>query len=149
VQEYVAIISLIERLHRQFLELVRYELDRLGVVDINNVQSLILYNIGDQQLTVGELTARGCYLGSNVTYNLNKLRENDYVLEQVSPRDRRVVRISLSPKGRELCDQLGAVFKRHTEALAREEEKEALLRPLTENLRRLENFWAENARLNR
>ena len=65
-QPYYDSILLIERLHRHFLEVLKTELDRLGIQDINNVQSLILYNIGDDELTVGELTARGYYLGSNV-----------------------------------------------------------------------------------
>lgn len=71
--------QLIERLHRQFLDVVKAELDRLDVKDCNNVQALILYNIGDAEMTVGELTTRGYYLGSNVTYNLKKLIENEFV----------------------------------------------------------------------
>jgi DNA-binding MarR family transcriptional regulator len=71
--EYLDVISLIERLHRQFLELVKLELDAMGVRDINNVQAMMLFNIGEAEMTVGELTLRGCYLGSNVTYNVKKV----------------------------------------------------------------------------
>jgi hypothetical protein len=62
---YLNVISLIERLHRQFLEVVKLELDGMGIRDINNVQAMVLFNIGDAEMTVGELTLRGCYLGSN------------------------------------------------------------------------------------
>src|SRR5205823_14986505 len=41
-----------------------------------NVQALMLFNIVDAEVTVGELTSRGCYLGSNVSYNVKKLVES-------------------------------------------------------------------------
>ena len=72
-------MSLIERLHRLFLEVVRCELDNLGVDDINNVQALVLYNLGEEKISIGELTMRGCYLGSNVSYNLKKMVQNGYI----------------------------------------------------------------------
>ena len=84
-QPYYDSILLIERLHRHFLEVLKTELDRLGIQDINNVQSLILYNIGDDELTVGELTARGYYLGSNVSYNVKKMVENGYLGQEGRP----------------------------------------------------------------
>ena len=77
---YLEAIKLIERLHRQFLEVVKTELDRNGIEDINNVQALILFNIGSDELTVGELTNRGYYLGSNVSYNVRKMVENGYLI---------------------------------------------------------------------
>ena len=76
---YLEVISLVERLHRHFLEVVKLELDGLGIHDINNVQGLMLFNIGDAEMTVGELTLRGCYLGSNVSYNVKKMVENGYL----------------------------------------------------------------------
>ncbi len=96
---YYESILLIERLHRHFLEVLKTELDRLGIQDINNVQSLILYNIGEDEMTVGELTARGYYLGSNVSYNVKKMVENGYLGQERSPHDRRSVRVRLSEKG--------------------------------------------------
>ena len=80
-ESYCETIRLIERLHRQFLEVMKVELDRTGVVDTNNIQALILSNIGKVELTVGELTNRGYYLGSNVSYNVERMVENGY-LEQ-------------------------------------------------------------------
>jgi hypothetical protein len=47
------VISLVERLHRQFLEVVKLEIEGLGIHDINNVQGMILFNIGDAEMTVG------------------------------------------------------------------------------------------------
>src|ERR671938_1257672 len=106
---YLDTISLIERLHRHFLEIVKLELDGMGIHDINNVQALMLFNIGDAEMTVGELTLRGCYLGSNVSYNLKKLVENGYVTQARSPHDRRAVHVRLTGKGRVLRERLAAM----------------------------------------
>ena len=56
---YFDAIQLAERLHRYFLDVVKAELDKRSIEDISNVQAMILYNIGHDELTVGELTMRG------------------------------------------------------------------------------------------
>src|SRR3954466_5864758 len=116
-QPYYDSILLIGRLHRHFLEVLKTELDRLGIQDINNVQSLILYNIGDDELTVGELTARGYYLGSNVSYNVKKMVENGYLGQERSPHDRRSTRVRLTSKGQALRSKLETMFSRQADAL--------------------------------
>ena len=103
---YVQVISLVERLHRQFLEVVKLEIEGLGIHDINNVQGMMLFNIGDAEMTVGELTLRGCYLGSNVSYNVKKMVENGYLTQQRSLHDRRSIQVSLTQKGLKLRDRL-------------------------------------------
>ena len=95
-QVYLDTILLIERLHRQFLEVVKAEIDRIGIEDINNVQALILSHVGEEELTVGELTYRGYYLGSNVSYNVKKMVENGYLVQERSAHDRRSVRVRVS-----------------------------------------------------
>src|SRR5438094_10486172 len=85
---YLETISLVERLHRHFLEVVKLELDGLGIHDINNVQGMMLFNTGDAEMTVGELTLRGCYLGSNVSYDPKKMVENGYLVQERSVHDR-------------------------------------------------------------
>src|SRR5438093_13150546 len=115
---YLEVISLIERLHRNFLEVVKLELEGLGIHDINNVQGMMLYNIGDSEMTVGELTLRGCYLGSNVSYNVKKMVENGYLAQQRSLHDRRSVHVHLTEKGSELRDSLTAMHGRHLEMLS-------------------------------
>ena len=140
---YYQSILLIERLHRHFLEVVKAELDRQGIQDINNVQSLILYNIGSDELTVGELTARGYYLGSNVSYNVKKMVENGYLVQERSQHDRRSVRLRVSDKGMALRDKLGDMFERHVEGLADIEMSPEVLRQVNESLMRMERFWSE------
>src|SRR3984957_9323763 len=119
VRAYYETIHVIERLHRQSLDVLKLELDRLGIQDINNVQSLILYSIGSDQLTVGELTLRGYYLGSNVSYNLKKMVEAGYLTQERSLHDKRSVRVKVSEKGVALRAKLDALFERHAQLLTR------------------------------
>ncbi len=138
---YLEVISLVERLHRHFLEVVKLELDGLGIHDINNVQGLMLFNIGDAEMTVGELTLRGCYLGSNVSYNVKKMVENDYLMQERSVHDRRSVHVKLTDKGRALRDQLSVMHRRHVEMLAQTAVTDGDLQHVITTLRRLERFW--------
>ena len=138
---YLEVISHIERLHRQVLEIIKLELDGLGIHDINNVQAMMLFNIGDADMTVGELSLRGCYLGSNVSYNVKKLVENDYLAQQRSTDDRRLVHIKLTQKGRSLRDRLSTMHQRHIALLKETAVTEADIQAAILTLRRLEQFW--------
>jgi len=139
--EYLDSINLIERLHRQFLEVVKGELDRLGVQDINNIQALILYNIGKDDLTVGELTNRGYYLGSNVSYNVRKMVENNYLAQERSTHDKRSVRVRASDKGLQLWARLDDMFKRHADRMGNDSVSSSELQQANLVLQRLERFW--------
>ena len=138
---YLDLIAIVERLHRQFLEVVKLELDKEGVHDINNVQAMILYNIGELEMTVGELTLRGCYLGSNVSYNVKKMLENGYIVQERSPHDRRSVRVRLSEKGLVLHHKLSKMHERHVAALMQGVVQSEELVTSHKTLRRLERFW--------
>jgi DNA-binding MarR family transcriptional regulator len=142
MEQYLVSIRLIERLHRRFLDVIKAELDRLGIQDINNVQTLILFNINADQLTVGELTARGYYLGSNVSYNLKKLVENDYLLQERSSHDRRTTRVRLSPKGLELTAKIAELYQRNSDELAARLLTEDQLRQANQVLLSLERYWS-------
>ena len=138
---YPEVILLIERLHRNFLEVVKLELEGLGIHDINNVQGMMLYNIGDAEMTVGELTLRGCYLGSNVSYNVKKMVENGYLVQERSVHDRRSIHVRLTDKGRDLRDRLSVMHRRHVEMLNQTTITNADLEGVVVTLRRLERFW--------
>ena len=138
---YLDLIALVERLHRQFLEVVKLELDTNGIHDINNVQAMILYNIGELEMTVGELTLRGCYLGSNVSYNVKKMLENGYIVQERSPHDRRSVRVRLSEKGLGLHAKLNKMHERHIAAIGQGVVQPEDLGSAHKTLRRLERFW--------
>jgi DNA-binding MarR family transcriptional regulator len=139
--DYLEVIALIERLHRHFLEVVKLELEGLGIHDINNVQGMMLFNIGEAEMTVGELTLRGCYLGSNVSYNVKKMVENGYLVQQRSAHDRRSVHVRLTDKGIRLRDALAAMHRRHQDMLSQALVAPGDLEATAVTLRRLERFW--------
>jgi DNA-binding MarR family transcriptional regulator len=144
---YLESLNLVERLHRQLLDVIKDELDRRGERVVNSVQALLLFNIGDQELTAGELRTRGHYLGSNVSYNLKKLVESGYIHHERSDVDRRSVHVSLTEKGHEVRDVVTKLFDRHLESI------EAVgnvngqdFEDLNTSLRRLERFWLDQVR---
>lgn len=138
---YYETIQLIERLHRYFLDVVKMELDRKHVQDINNVQGMILYNIGHENMTVGELTLRGYYLGSNVSYNVKKMTENGYIEQERSVHDKRSIRVSLTEKGKELYAILNEMFARHEGKLEGTKLTQESLKATIDTLQNVERFW--------
>ncbi len=140
---YIESILLMERLHRRFLDVVKTELDRHKIEDINNIQTLLLYNINDSQLTISELTVRGYYLGSNVSYNIKKLVESDYLIQEQSPHDKRSSKVKLSQKGMALCGKIDELYEKNVTDLAAANVDEAQLLTSNETLKRLERYWAE------
>jgi len=138
---YLDVISLVERLHRQFLEVVKLELEGLRIHDINNVQAMMLFNIGDAEMTVGELTLRGCYLGSNVSYNVKKMIENGYLAHD------RSIHVRLTEKGGKLRDALSEMHRRHGEMLSQAALATEDLQAAGVTLKRLEQFWIRAADL--
>lgn len=139
---YYEAIQLIERLHRHFLDVLKAELDKKNIQDINNVQCMILYNIGDDELTVGELTIRGYYLGSNVSYNVKKMVENGYLVQERSVHDKRSIRVHLSEKGSGLRNNITEMFRRHEAQIENSELTDESLGHLNKTLRMVERFWA-------
>ena len=140
---YYESINLIERLHRQFLDVLKVELERAGILDINNVQSLILHNISTDELTVGELTVRGYYLGSNVSYNVKKMVENGYLLQEKSIHDKGSIRVKLSDKGHKLNNAIIHLYKKHEANLIAANLPAERLEAMNKVLRDLENFWGD------
>ncbi|MBR1219925.1 winged helix-turn-helix transcriptional regulator [Bradyrhizobium sp. U87765 SZCCT0131] len=141
---YLEALTLVERLHRRLLDVIKDEFDRRGRSDINSVQALLLYNIGDKELTAGELRTRGYYLGSNVSYNLKKLVEMGFLDHQRSRVDRRSVRIRLTAQGQEIRRVVEALYQKHVKTvelvggISNEE-----FANLNKSLHRLERFWTD------
>ncbi|HEX2447581.1 MAG TPA: winged helix DNA-binding protein [Methyloceanibacter sp.] len=144
---YLVSLKLVERLHRLLLDVIKDEFERLGRADVNSVQALLLYNIGDAELTAGELTSRGYYLGSNVSYNLKKLVDAGYINHQRSTTDRRSVRVRLTEKGQEVCKVVNDLYHRQLKSL---QQVGGLgtgeLETLNKALIKLERFWTDQIR---
>lgn len=141
---YLEALTLVERLHRRLLDVIKDEFDRRSRNDINAVQALLLFNIGDKELTAGELRTRGYYLGSNVSYNLKKLVEMGFLDHQRSRVDRRSVRIKLTEKGRDVRNIVEELYRKHVRTV----EQVGGISPdefigLNKALQRLERFWTD------
>ena len=144
---YLEALHLVERLHRRLLDVIKDEFERRGRNDVNSVQALLLYNIGDKELTASELKTRGYYLGSNVSYNVKKLVEMGYLHHARSTTDRRSVRISLTAEGRAVHDIVSGVYEKHARTIepiggiAGDD-----FARMNQALTRLERFWTDQIR---
>jgi len=145
--DYMETLGMVERLHRLLLDVIKDEFERLGLLDINAVQALLLFNIGEHEVTAGELKTRGYYQGSNVSYNLKKLVDAGYMHHQRCQIDRRAVRVRLTEKGRDIRRIVRELFERHAGGL----DDSAILETgaldfLNASLRSLERFWTDQIR---
>jgi len=144
---YLEALSLVERLHRLLLDVIKDEFERVCALEINPVQTLLLFNIGDNEITAGELKSRGYYQGGNVSYNLKKLVDMGYMHHQRCEIDRRSVRVRLTEKGRYILDVVAELFARHAGGL----EDRGVLGPedivdITASLKRVERYWTDQIR---
>ena len=146
-ESYLEALALVERLHRLLLDVIKDEFERINVLEINPVQALLLFNIGENEVTAGELKSRGYYQGSNVSYNLKKMVEMGYMHHQRSEIDRRSVRMRLTEKGRSIRDIVAELFARHADGL---QSKGVLvsegIEDITSSLRRVERYWTDQIR---
>ncbi|MGD9866266.1 MAG: MarR family winged helix-turn-helix transcriptional regulator [Pseudodonghicola sp.] len=144
---YLESLALVERLHRLLLDVIKDEFERIGVLEINAVQGLLLFNIGDNEVTAGELKSRGYYQGSNVSYNLKKLVEMGYMHHQRCEIDRRSVRVRLTQQGRDIRDVVATLFARHAEGMEERGVVSATgIEEMTSTLKRMERYWTDQIR---
>jgi len=144
---YLDALALVERLHRLLLDVIKDEFERLGVLDVNAVQALLMFNVGDNEVTAGELKTRGYYQGSNVSYNLKKLVDMGYMHHQRCEIDRRSVRVRLTEKGRGIREIVARLFAGHARGL---QDKGVLgvdgIDRINASLRRVERYWSDQIR---
>lgn len=147
MSSYLDSLQLVERLHRLLLDVIKDEFERLSILEINAVQGLLLFNIGENEVTAGELKSRGYYQGSNVSYNLKKLVDLGYMHHQRCEIDRRAVRVRLTEKGRMVRDGVDTLFRRHADGIQHTGVlSEAGMIEIVSTLRRVERYWADQIR---
>ena len=144
---YLDSLSLVERLHRLLLDVIKDEFERLSILDINAVQALLLFNVAENEVTAGELKSRGYYQGSNVSYNLKKLVENGYMHHARCEIDRRSVRVKLTPNGHDVREVVAELFQRHADGMV----GKSIITPdelegINASLRRMERYWSDQIR---
>src|SRR6267143_5548559 len=142
---YLNVIQLLPQIHRRFMDVIKKDLEGLRIQDINNVQSIMLFNIGDTALSVGELTLRGVYIGSNVSYHVKKMVENGYLSQEHSLFDRRVSHVRVTEKGRKLREELTMTHQRRIDLLSDVALSSEELQTTMSVLRLLDRFWTDAA----
>jgi len=115
--QFLTTIDLVERVHHQILDVIKDELDRRNERAINSGQAMLLFKIGDREMTATLLREQGHYLGSNVSHNLKKLTAMGYVRRERSQTDLRSILLRLTEKGEQVSKMLDALFNRHLSAL--------------------------------
>src|SRR4051812_49724022 len=70
---YLESLQLVERLHRRLLDVIKDEFDRNGRSDINAIQALLLFNIGNAELTAGGLRSPRPHPRSHPSPKLKKI----------------------------------------------------------------------------
>lgn len=144
---YLETLGLVERLHRLLLDVIKDEFERLGIIEVNAVQALLLFNVGGNEVTAGELKSRGYYQGSNVSYNLKKLVDAGYMHHERCGVDRRSVRVRLTDRGHEVHKIVSELFERHADQLKKTTSLgEQGMPRLVDGLSRLERFWGDQIR---
>ena len=147
LSRYLDNLALLERLHRLMLDVIKDEFERLGMMTINPVQALLLFNIGDNEVTAGELKSRGYYQGSNVSYNLKKLVELGYMHHQRCAVDKRSVRVRLTPKGQAIRSKLSEMFAQHANHMQQDGILDfGALDTVARTLKRVERYWGDQIR---
>lgn len=147
LKDYLDSLAIVERLHRLLLDVIKDEFERLGVLEINAVQALLLFNIADNEVTAGELRSRGYYQGSNVSYNLKKLVDMGFMHHQRCEIDRRSVRVRLTDKGRNVHKVVADIFERHADALSTDPVVGGeRIRMVNDGLGQMERFWSDQIR---
>jgi DNA-binding MarR family transcriptional regulator len=142
-KEYFDLTRLIERPHRRLLDVVRAELIKNGINEINAVQAMLLANIGDEEIVIRDLTSRGYYLGSNVSYNIKKLVEFGYLNQTRSPHDKRSFTISLTEQGTQACDIVNTLQTQLADRFVGELVDPEEVKAGTKLLRRLERSYTD------
>lgn len=127
--------------------MIKDEFERVGVLEISAVQAMLLFNIGDNEVTAGELKSSGYYQGSNVSYNLKKLVEMGYMHHQRCEIDRRSISVKLADQRRQVRSVVTELFEHQADGL---QSRGALghegLEAITSSLKRVERYWTGQIR---
>ncbi len=142
--DYRDLTHLVERLHRRLLDVVRAELTRAGIHDLNGVQALLLTNVGEDEIAVRDLVERGYYLGSKVSYNIRKLTELGYLKQKPTRHDKRSVTVIPTDKAKRAIEAVRAGEEVLGEAYGAALEGLSDVATVGESLKRLEFVWTEN-----
>jgi DNA-binding MarR family transcriptional regulator len=142
-KRYCELTSILDRLHRRYLDVVRLELEGIGVRDVNPAQALLLTMVGEGDVPLRDIMQRGGYTASTATYMIKKLVEYGYLEQARAAHDRRTMRLRLTRTGKRIADHLMLLNSRHADYVGAEDGLEAEIADTTRTLRRLDRAWGE------
>ncbi|MEL6473703.1 MAG: MarR family transcriptional regulator [Pseudomonadota bacterium] len=145
--DFLKSLSLLEQAHRRLHDVVKDDLERNGERSLTGVQALLIYEIGDGETPASALRSRGAFAGTSLSYNVKKLQEGGYLIQERSKADKRTVRLKLTERGLKVRARVAKLFEKQAAAL----EPTASVRPddltqLNKTVSRLERFWSDQIR---
>ena len=136
-EKYLESVTLIEKIYRLYLDVLKSEIQKMGVLDLNHTQAMILFHVGERKISISEIVDKGHFVGSNVSYNVKKLGQAGYLQQEASEFDKRTVHISLTRKGKEIKNHLRKSVQSHGLTLSKHGLGEKELDELNELLHKM------------
>ncbi len=115
---YIDALKSLDKVYRCFLKNLKLHLSANGYKHINPTQALILYHIGPRTIKATELVSQEFYSGSNASYNIRQMIDHQYLISYPCDNDGRVVFLSVTSKGLEVCSFMTSLFTTHQDQLA-------------------------------
>ncbi|MDA1309635.1 MAG: winged helix DNA-binding protein [Proteobacteria bacterium] len=142
-RNYFELTTMLDRLHRRYLDVVRLELEAMGIRDVNPSQALLLTMLNDGDVPLRDILQRGGYTASTAAYMIKKLVENGYIEQARAAHDRRTIRLRLTRAGKRVAEHLAALNSRHAGTAGGLERMEDEIVDTTATLRRLDRIWTD------
>lgn len=114
---YTSLIQILEEIPRLALRSIEFELRKLKINDINASNCLILYKVGNSSMASIKLIKELYYVGTNPTYNIQKMIDNGYLFQNINSNDNRISNVALTIKGRDLYEKVKAILEKETNFL--------------------------------
>lgn len=140
---YIELSRAAERVHRRFLDVLRTQLGRHGIRELNTIQALLLANIGEESLSMRELVDRGHYQPSIVSYHIRKLGDLGYLNLERSSYDKRAVDISITDKARHVIARIGEIERLLGTGVPGDSIPAEDLRQASRTLLAIEELWSD------
>ena len=114
--DYRNAIRLIQAIAYRLDQAIGLELDRRNI-GLEPGQAMLLFRLGDAEVSATELRTCGYYLGSNPSYNVSKLFKMGLLDHRRAEGDKRGVRIKATEKGKAVANIIAALFERQARSL--------------------------------
>ncbi len=126
---------------KSFLELIEHELKLINEENLSAVQALIILNIGDNDVSLGDLVLKRGYSGSNASYNIKKIANEGYIEQIPSPHDKRSLILRLTNKGTDVFKKLKSAIDKHSQKLEHVVFDRVNYSRVSKFLREISNYW--------